>query len=55
MLSIYITFPKVGIVRRHAYTMSRFAPSLFPDRFTVLRINATFQKVGAVSGDTPPA
>ena len=27
--------------------------TLFPDRFTVLHINATFLKVGAVSGDPP--
>lgn len=28
--------------------------TLFPDRFTVLRINVTFQKVRTVSGDPPP-
>lgn len=28
--------------------------TLFPDRLTALRINATFQKVGIVCGDPPP-
>lgn len=30
------------------------APPFTPDRFTVLHINATFQKVGIVCGDPPP-
>ena len=39
---------------RHCRLALCLAPPFIPDRFTVLRINATFQKVGTVCGDPPP-
>ena len=38
---------------RHCRLALCLAPPVIPDRFSVLRIKATFQKVGTVCGDPP--
>ena len=38
---------------RHCRLALCLAPPFIPDRFSVLRIKATFQKVGTVCGDPP--